>query len=572
MRTFLRGKGKYSSQLTVDRPQKKTKTVGKHSLKTCRAKGTGTFTAQRGLAHLRDEVRRMCLSTGLKTTGINVFTEYLQLWVKKQEVIMLNYKEIFFLIPAIFMFFSTGVCEPADDEKADIPVTSVRVTSVEVKGNRRLADEEILSLIKTEKGRDFNQAVLTEDLKTLYRQGWFADVGIDTRDEEGGKKVLFIVKEKPLLKQILFEGNYHLNSKYLKKQLSSGLNEPLNGQKLKKDLNKLKEVYESRGFPYAEVEEKTEIEESNNEAVCRLRIKEVPRVRLRKIRLSGNSSFPDKQILKLLRTKKKGFLRKGVFKKKVFKKDMDRIGEFYRDRGYLDAKVNGSFEYEEKAIFVKIVIDEGRRYLTGKVSLAGNVVFSRDELFEKLEMLTGTVFTYSSLYRDVAAIRDAYLEKGYLDVSVRPDVALTKDKDEVDVVYKITENKLSFVGEIRLKGNLKTKDKVIRRELKISPGERFDGTKIKRSIQRLYNLGFFEYVTYDTEATAEPGVKDIIFEVKEARTGQFAFGAGYSSVDGLVGFLEIEQKNFDVAGFPTFTGAGQDLKLRSEFGTRRKNH
>ena len=279
------------------------------------------------------------------------------------------------LFSVIYLLFPlAGVCEPIE-EKESAPVASIMVVSVEVRGNRRLADEEILSLIKTEKGRDFDQAVLTEDLKTLYRQGWFADVGIDTRDEEGGKKVLFIVKEKPLLKQILFEGNRRLSSKYLKKQLSSGLDEPLDEQKLKKDLNKLKEVYESRGFPYIEVEEKTEIDESSNEAVCRLSIKEGPRVRLRKIRLLGNSSFPDKQILKLMRTKKKGFLSKGIFKKNVFKKDLERINEFYRDRGYLDAKVDGSFKREKKEIFVKIVIDEGRSYLTGKINLTGNVVF-----------------------------------------------------------------------------------------------------------------------------------------------------------------------------------------------------
>jgi len=155
--------------------------------------------------------------------------------------------------------------------------------------------------------------------------------------------------------------------------------------------------------------------------------------------------------------------------------------------------------------------------------------------------------------------------------SVEPSTALNPHTRRVDVSYRVTEGAVAYVGRIIVRGNLKTRDLVIRRELRISPSERFDGDKLRRSKERLYNLGFFEEVTLETTATDRPDQRDLVVTVKETKTGEFSFGGGFSSVDKLVGFAEITQRNFDLFNWPTFVGGGQELKFQVQAGTRRRN-
>jgi len=186
--------------------------------------------------------------------------------------------------------------------------------------------------------------------------------------------------------------------------------------------------------------------------------------------------------------------------------------------------------------------------------------------------LEGGTFTYQALREDVANIQSFYFGKGYIFVKVRESTALDAATGRVDITYAIVENEVAYVERIDVRGNLKTRDKVIRRELRILPGERFDGDKLKRSKERLYNLGFFEEVGYDTEEGSTPDHQNLIVEVKEAKTGSFSFGGGYSSIDQFVGFLEVQQKNFDWRNWKTFTGGGQDLRLRGEWGSVRQTY
>jgi outer membrane protein insertion porin family len=179
----------------------------------------------------------------------------------------------------------------------------------------------------------------------------------------------------------------------------------------------------------------------------------------------------------------------------------------------------------------------------------------------------GKVFSYDGIKEDMANIQGIYFDRGYIFAKVQETVSIDSQTGRVDVSYSIVENEIGFVNKIKIRGNIKTKDIVIRRELRIYPGERFDGEKLRRSKQRLENLGFFEEVSYDTEDTDIPNRKDLIVDVKEAKTGTFSFGGGYSTVDEFIGFVEIEQRNFDWKNFPYFTGDGQDLKLRASFGT-----
>ena len=206
--------------------------------------------------------------------------------------------------------------------------------------------------------------------------------------------------------------------------------------------------------------------------------------------------------------------------------------------------------------------------MTGEVRFKGNTLFPESELWQELEMLPG--LTYSQFYvsQDMESIRNFYASEGYIEARVAPDVVLNRETGKVDVTYEIAEGELFFVEKVQIRGNTKTLDKVIRRELRIRPGERFDGAKIEKSKQRLENLGYFEEITYDTEPTdVATNRRDLIFRVKEKRTGELSFGGGVSSIDTFMGFAEISQRNFDLFNWPRLTGGGQTLSLRGQIGT-----
>jgi outer membrane protein insertion porin family len=296
---------------------------------------------------------------------------------------------------------------------------------------------------------------------------------------------------------------------------------------------------------------------------------------IRSVNFEGVSAFKPKVLLKLMQTKKRNLwlFRRGIFNEGKFQKDIERIRLYYQQEGYLDVKVEPRFDYDKqnRAILITIVVEEGTHYITGEIKVHGNRLFPESEIWQRLEMLPGQTYSQYYLSKDVEAVRDYYQEQGYMDARVVPDIRLNKDTGKVDVAYQIEEGELYFVEKVIVRGNTKTKDMVIRRELRIRPGERFDGEKIKKSKQRLENLNYFEEITYDTEPTQTPNRKDLIFRVKEKRTGELSFGGGISSVDNLVGFAEIAQRNFDLFNWPRFTGGGQSISLGARIGTISQN-
>jgi outer membrane protein insertion porin family len=183
------------------------------------------------------------------------------------------------------------------------------------------------------------------------------------------------------------------------------------------------------------------------------------------------------------------------------------------------------------------------------------------------EAVPGKVFSDLALQTDLYNLRNFYLSKGYLFAQINEAASVDPQTGNVDISYNIEEKEIAYVGRVDIRGNTKTKDKVIRREIRLKPGDRFDGDSLQRSKERLDNLGFFEEVVFDTEDTSTPNVEDLVVDVKESQTGSFSFGGGYSTVDQFIGFVEIEQKNFDITNWPYFTGAGQDLTFRSEIGS-----
>jgi outer membrane protein insertion porin family len=312
------------------------------------------------------------------------------------------------------------------------------------------------------------------------------------------------------------------------------------------------------------------VDPQTKEAVVTVKIAEGKKFKITKISFEGAQAFKDKQLRKLMKTKEKIWFLFGTFKEADFDKDIEKISFFYQKEGYLDVKVTPEFTYNKNndTIQILIKIEEGPHYVTGEIKFKGNTLFPESELWQQLEMLPGLTYSQYYVAQDLEKIRQFYASEGYIEARVVPDVKLNQDNNKVDITYELQEGDLYFVEKVQIRGNTKTRDKVIRRELRIRPGERFDGKKIDKSKERLENLNYFEEITYDTEPTdAGSNRKDLIFRVKEKRTGELSFGGGISSIDTFMGFAEISQRNFDILNWPRFTGGGQSLSIRGQMGT-----
>lgn len=447
------------------------------------------------------------------------------------------------------------------------------VTAIEVKGNKNISTNTIASKMKTRIGSPYQENIISDDLKRLYLLGYFSDIKIDTQGYKDGIKIILTVAERPIIEKITFSGMIHVTMKEekLKATLKSKETQYLDYPSLAEDVRTLTKMYEKMGLSQAQITYKVDLNKETNKAKIEFNAVEGKKVRIKDIIIEGNKSFTKKRILKLIKTKSAWFFNAGILKEEVLKEDIERIKSFYSKGGFTDVAVTYEVKPDAKKpylLYIYINIKEGKKYLVGSVTINGNKDIPQKEILAVLkDCLPGKVFSNEALKSDASSIHGLYFDKGYISAQIQDTTAVNSQTGRVDVVYNIAENEVAYVAKIKIRGNVKTKDVVIRRELRVNPGDKFDGEKLRRSKERLQNLGFFEEISYDTEDTNVPDKKDLIVEVKESKTGAFSFGGGYSTVDQFVGFVEVEQKNFDWKNFPYFTGGGQNLKFRASFGT-----
>jgi len=471
--------------------------------------------------------------------------------------------------------FSLLSAQSESEEKTAAPPsrTLPLVTAIEVQGNKSISSNTIISKMKTKIGGPYQENIISDDLKRLYLLAFFSDIKIDTEDYKNGIKVIIHVKERPIIEKITFSGIRRLTTapEKLKEDLKSKENQYLDYPNLTEDVRTLKKKYEKIGYSQTQIDYKADIDENTGKAKIQFNVVEGRRIRIKNILTKGNYVFSRNRILRLMKTKSAWLLNAGVLKEEVLIEDIERIKSFYHRAGFTDASV----EYEVVPdslktywLYIKIKIEEGKKYLVGNINIQGNKDIGLSDILAKLkECVPGKVFSKEALKMDIASIQGLYFDRGYISCQVQEATSVNSYTGRVDILYTIMENEVAFIDKIKMRGNVKTRDVVIRREMRIYPGDRFDGDKLRRSRERLQNLGFFEEIGYDTEDTQVSNKKNLVVNVKETKTGAFSFGGGYSTVDQFVGFIEIEQKNFDWKNFPYFTGAGQDLRLRASLGT-----
>lgn len=476
---------------------------------------------------------------------------------------------ISFILPASAQDESTGA------ESANFLETKTRkiVTAIEINGNEFISSNTIISKMKTKVGAPFMDNVISDDLKRLYLLGYFEDIEIETEDYKGGVKIIINLSERSIIGEVTFSGITRLRKKdaKIKDTLETREGAYLDYPSLAEDVRKIQKEYEKIGYSEVDVSYDVKINEESGKADVVFNVVEGKKIIIKNIFIEGNTAFSDRRILRLMKTKRAWLFNAGALKEDVFDEDLKRIETFYRNQGYTDVELASEITHDSERpywLHITITVNEGKKYLVGSVKIEGNREVSEKELLAEIKVCgPGKVFNQQGLRQDISGVQSVYFDRGYITAVVSEATYLNPQTGRIDIAYNVIENEIVYVNKIRVRGNVKTKDVVIRRELRIRPGDKFDGDKLRRSKERLQNLGFFEDVSYDTTDTGQPDKKDLVVDVRETKTGSFSFGGGYSTVDQFVGFAEVEQKNFDWKNFPYFTGAGQILKFRASFGS-----
>ena len=448
-----------------------------------------------------------------------------------------------------------------------------RLVAVELSGTKTIARETILAKVETKPGNPYIEAVVNEDIRRIFSLGYFTDVKADLSDVPEGLKLTFIVKEKPTITAVEFKGHRALQAPKLRELVGIGNNTLYDPKKVKDGVEQIKAEYARRGFSSCAVASRIQTHEASNTATLYIAIDEGARMRIRRVWVEGNQAFSDGRIRSLLKTKTRRWIfLPSVYNEQVLTEDLERVRAFYRKNGYQDVAVSRQAYADSSGRGVDVLfnISEGLQHRVGQVGVAGNLLFPEREIRLTLTLKPGSIYTDDGLQEDLRRIKQYYGDRGHIHAEIVPEPQLDPATKRVNLTYRITERELVYVNRVEIRGNLQTKDAVIRRELRIYPADSFNGARIRKSVERLYNLGFFEDVNIETEPAQAADREDLIVKVKEAKTGSFSFGGGFSSVDRLVGLVELEQRNFDWRNWSAFTGAGEDLRLRVEIGSSRR--
>ncbi len=448
-----------------------------------------------------------------------------------------------------------------------LPAQTPRIDRVEIRGNQRVEEQAIRVQLRARPGATFDEAMVDEDVRALWRTGFFDRVEADWSVENGQHVLTYRVRERPFIKEVAIEGQKKISKEDIDAALKIRPNTILDVNKIQRGIEEVKKLYAKKGYLDARVDYKTE-PLPDNQVRLRFIVDEGKVVRIADIRFEGARAFSKRQLLKNMQTQEKWLLSfltgAGNLDSEVLKTDLERLTAFYYDHGYIDVKIDEpKIERRDDGLHVTIRIDEGQPYNVGRVDIAGDLLPDMAPARQQLKLKPGDRFRTSRLREDISMLTDFYGDAGYAFVNVSPDTDVDPSVRTVDVTYKVSKGPEVFIDRILISGNTKTRDKVIRRELRLGEQERFSGTKLKRSQERLRRLGFFEDINITTRKAAREDRLDLLVDVKEGSTGAFSAGAGISSGETYLFNVRLSELNF--------LGRGQRLILNADFGSIRRN-
>ncbi len=438
------------------------------------------------------------------------------------------------------------------------------VTDIIVEGNNRIEDDAILRIVKTKPGDIYIPKNLSEDLRAVYSMGYFDDIRVESEKENSGRKIIFHIKEKPTIRKIIFKGNRVYKEDEINENLNISSGSILNVFKINNNINQLKDLYKEKNYHNAQITYNV-LPLGNNQADLEFVIEEGEKIRIKTISFEGNTAYTVKKLNKMMKTNEKGFwswlTSSGELNMEDLNQDIGNITAIYHNEGYARARVaDPHIEFQGDWIYITIKIDEGPKFKVGKVDIDGDLIKPKEELLKKLKISEEVFFNRGVLRNDVIALTDEYSDKGHFYADIYPKIEENMETLETDITYSIKKGELVYFDRIIISGNTSTRDKVIRRELKVYEQELYSGLKLKRGVRKLYYLDFFEDVKVNTVKGDAPDKMILKIEVKEKPTGTFSFGAGYSSVEKVFGQASVSERNL--------FGRGQELKFMTEVGKK----
>lgn len=467
---------------------------------------------------------------------------------------------------------------PALDANAQAVAAKKTVKEVQVisVGGAQIDASRIIANMATREGAPFEEEAVDRDIKNLYTSGLVESVDITTQDVAGGVRVVVKVTGRGAIGEVAFVGNSVIDSDKLRKSVEVKVNEPVDEAKLFAGATKIRESYAKKGFADVGVDYKIESLPTAGFVRVVYTIMEGQRGIINDIRFEGLTAVKESTLRSKLQLKEKRpwhlWGKNGKLNNDALQEDIRTVERAVQDQGYVYAKVVQVRREPVKGDSVDIVfvVDEGKQYNVAEVALEGNTVFTLDELTPALTIEGGAAYSATDISNDEKMLSEYYGSRGYADARIDTSV-IPAGPSSVKIVYRVSEGEKSFINKINIEGNTKTKDHVIRRELAFAPGEEFNTVRIERSRSRLSNMGYFSQVDFRNNPTGTPGYKDIDISVTEQSTGSINIGAGFSSIDSLVGFFSLTQTNFDVTNWPNFTGAGQRFNLDVRYGDKRRD-
>jgi outer membrane protein insertion porin family len=437
-----------------------------------------------------------------------------------------------------------GICAGAEED----------IYKIIVLGNAKVEEGVIRGAIKSREGAPFSVEKIREDLRSIFDLGSFTDVQVDIKSTPQGKEVIFIVAEKPSIKEILVKGNNKVKLDDIKEKMTLKIRTILNLEKVKEDSEQIRKLYFSKGYYGVKVEYKVDYLETN-EAVVTFTISEGPKGRIQKLVFKGNKRIKRSELKKVMTTKQRNILsfitQTGVLDEDVLKNDIQLLTAYYFDQGYLEAKISEpKIDLSKpKKIRIEIEIVEGPQYHIGDIDFKGDVLTNKEALFKVLKIKRGDVYSNSAIRREINGLTEKFADQGYAYVEINPETSVDNKNLLVHLAFEIEKKKRVFYEKIQIVGNTKTRDKVIRRELGVAEGELYSAGNMNKSRDRLKRTGYFKEVEFTTSRGSTEEQINLDIKAEEAPTGAFTFGVGYSSLESVMATASVGDRNLFGLGY-----------------------
>lgn len=424
------------------------------------------------------------------------------------------------------------------------------VSEVVVRGNRRIDSAAILNAVSSKAGERLDSDRTDADIRSIFNLGQFRDVQVSTEPGSAGLVLVFSVVEKPIIREVRFEGNEALKQEKLLEGLPIRRNAVFSQKDLDAAVLKLTKQYQDEGYYLVQVQPRVE-QRSDTEYLVTLQIVEGNKIRISTISFEGNTAFSPRKLRGVIETSEEWFMSwltgAGTYKEEVLRNDALLIADHYMNNGYINVKVGEpkvKLSEDRESLEVLVSITEGDQYRIGSIAFSGDVLYPEAEIRKKLKSEVGEVFSRKNLREDIGTLTDMTADKGYAFNNVNPLTKQDQEKKQLELTFDVEKGDLVYIERITVAGNGKTRDKVVRREMRLLEGELYSATGFKRSKQNLMNTGYFEEANVASVKGSSADKLNINVDLKEKATGAFTIGGGYSSLDGMILQGSISQSNF----------------------------